>query len=336
MPQPLWKLPFKKLYSIIRSSPIKNGGISKGLDDYSFFLSPDFKPFVDGFEQFVKERIMESNECYNPVSLKTCTTYDAYMVGSDQTWGEARTRKNPIYFLDCINPDYPKLSYAPSIGTTHISDDYMQVLETKLSSFKSLSCREKTNCGLLSKKLHREVRYVLDPTLLLSAEEWNKVAQKHMEIGLKEKQYILCYILGEKSYISEFAEKLSEEKGMPVYYIVTRPIYLKKKNHLFTTPYSFVSLIRDAAYVITDSFHGTIFSINFNTQFYSFTKREESENVDNDRIIELLKTFGLEERFQEGKYAFVKDINWNEANKRLSEEREHSMEYLGETLSLIR
>jgi hypothetical protein len=194
-----------------------------------------------------------------------------------------------------------------------------------------LSCRERTNCEILSTALGREVAYVLDPTFLLTANDWNQIA-KPTE-GMQTKQYILCYILGEKKRISDFAEKLGKEKGLPVYYIVTRPLYLMKKNHLFATPESFLCLIRDAAYVVTDSFHGSILCINYNTQFYSFTKREEVNDVDNDRILEILNTFELSNRYKDDNDTLEEDIDYKAVNSIVEHYREKSKVYLSKTIS---
>lgn len=322
----------RKIASIFHlSKPRKPIVTNKGVDDYSFVHLPEFIPFVDGFNSFIRTQIKVSRQRYNPMTLPKCKEFNAFMVGSDQTWGEARYLPNTPYFLDNIDNKYPRLSYAPSIGTTHISETYLSVLKDKLSYFQAISCRELTNCETLSKILGREVSYVLDPTLMLSAEEWSQLAQPTS--SLQSKQYILCYILGEKQRISDFAEKLGEEKCLPVYYIVTRPLYLQKQNHLFVTPESFLGLIKDAAYVITDSFHGSILSINFNTQFYSFTKREGVESVDNDRILEILRTFNLSNRYKDNDDNLEKDIDYSAVNNILNHYRETSMAYLQKAIS---
>lgn len=322
----------RKIVSLFRlSKPSKPTVTNKSLDDYSFVRLPEFIPFVDGFNSFIRTHIKVSKQRYNPMTLSKCNEFHAFMVGSDQTWGEARYLPNTPYFLDNIDNKYPRLSYAPSIGTTHISETYLSVLKDKLSYFQAISCRELTNCETLSKILGREVSYVLDPTLMLSAEEWSQLAQPTS--SLQSKQYILCYILGEKQRISDFAEKLGEEKCLPVYYIVTRPLYLQKQNHLFVTPESFLGLIKDAAYVITDSFHGSILSINFNTQFYSFTKREGVESVDNDRILEILRTFNLSNRYKDNDDNLEKDIDYSAVNNILNHYRETSMAYLQKAIS---
>ena len=334
VPLPQWKKILRKALSIVK--PRKKPVCNPSLDDYSFFKSPEFEEFAHGFDRFISSRIKESSVRYNLSTLPLCRDYDAYMVGSDQTWGEARTSKNPIYFLNCVDERYPRLSYAPSIGTTHISQDYLQTLKENLSRFQSLSCRELTNCRLLSEEMGREVSYVLDPTLLLTAEEWNEVAEKHPDSRLKEKQYILCYILGEKKSISDYAEKLGDEKGLPVYYIVTRPLYLEKENHIFATPESFLSLIRDANTVITDSFHGTIFSLNYNSQFYSFTKREDTNVLDdNDRILEVLNTFHLSNRYKEINRDIEDETDYAMQNSILGQYREESLSFLKKSLKYV-
>ena len=332
-----WKKILRKALSFVR--PNKKHVKNVGLDDYSFFYTPDFREFVKGFDYFISSRIKESETRFNPDSLRKCRDYVAYIVGSDQTWGEGRTLKNPIYFLNYIDERYPRFSYAPSIGTTHISQEYLKVLRENLPRFQFLSCRELTNCKLLSKEIGRDVSYVLDPTLLLTSEEWNQIAEKHPDESLKKKQYILCYILGEKKSISDYAEKLGKEKSLPVYYIVTRPLYLKKEKHIFATPETFLGLVRDADTVITDSFHGTIFSINFNTQFYSFTKRENDANVkdrDNDRIVEILQNFDLSNRYREKDFKIETDIDYIQINQILKENRKKSLQYIDRMLSFIK
>lgn len=321
----------RKLKSFYRKIILRKPAYTKiGLDDYSFVRLPEFKSFVDGYNEFITNRIKVSKQRYNPKTMLNCYEFDAFMVGSDQTWGEARCLPNTPYFLEGVDNRYPKLSYAPSIGTTHISDKYLAFLKEKLAGFNALSCRERTNCELLTKELGREVSYVLDPTLMLTADEWGEMALSTE--SLQKKQYILCYILGEKSQISCFAESLGKEKGLPVYYIVTRPFYLQKKHHLFVTPESFLGLIKDAAFVITDSFHGSIFSINFNTQFYSFTKREGVNAVDNDRILEILSTFNLAYRYKDDNDVLEEDIDYSGVNLLLERYREESWTYLQKAL----
>lgn len=300
----------------------------KDIDDLSFFNTRDFKTVNDGFSSFENKYIISSRRFYNSETIANCKRYAAYMVGSDQSWSKVTIGNCDFFLLKQISSDYPKYSYAPSIGTTHINEEYLKELTSWLDKFKFLSCREKTNCEVLSRRLNRNVQYVLDPTLLLTPREWNKISEP---VSLPSKEYILCYILGEKDTTAEFAEKLGAEKELPVYYILTRPKYLSKSNVLRPTPGQFVSLIRDAASVVTDSFHGSIFSINFSTQFYSFTKRAVLADMtnDNDRIMEILNELNLQNRYKEGMpIKFEDDIDYSKVQVSLNQLRTESQNYL--------
>lgn len=280
------------------------------------------------------------HDIYIPISKKkyyintvqaTNSLYDKFIVGSDQTWSEYMNRSDfTVNFLSFVTDDLKKNSYAPSIGTLIISEEFTNKLVRELSSFNHLSCREKKNCEKLSRLIKKDVEYVLDPTLLLTVEEWNKIA---VTPKLPTKKYILAYILGEKDCIAEYAELLGKRKKMPVFYILTRPKYLNMAKCLRGIgPAEFVGLIRDAAYVVTDSFHGTAFCINYGTLVYSFTKREITKNdnaIDNDRIKLLLSEFGLENRAKDDKdTSFEKDYAPKMYQEHLENFRKLSWDYL--------
>ena len=291
----LWKFLISNVISLLKRFLHKQKLMRTSIDDYSFFHQKEFKPIIEGYKAFVNKYTRFSRRTYTPHSLHHTTEYGCFIVGSDQTWSEARCNSKHPYYLADVPIKSKKYAYAPSIGTTEISPRYLIKLMDGIKDFDMLSCREKSNCDVLSKKLGRKVYHVVDPTLLLSPKDWNEIAASH---NLPPRGYVLCYILGEKDIIAEFAEKLGKSKELPVYYIVTRPKYLKKQNTLYPTPEFFISLIRDAAFVVTDSFHGTIFSINYGVSFYSFSKREGNVRcIDNARICEFLGLLDLENRF---------------------------------------
>lgn len=318
----LIKTPLVKLFSIIRKR--KSGG------EYAFFHTPEFSSTIDAYERFHKLYIPVSSKKYYYDTIKqklNVKDYDAYMVGSDQSWSPHLYKPNNPYFLDFAN--LPKrCSYAPSFGTTDLKDDYLQLLKQKLSYFDFLSCREAANSKLLTETLGRKVTHVLDPTLLLTSDDWNKIAKAPNIKG----DYILAYILGEKDTVVKFAEKLSVKHNLPVYYVVTRPKYLNKKNAIKGVgPDDWLGLIRGARYVVTDSYHGCLFCINYNVNFYAFSKRKGDLNVqDNARIVEFLGILGLQHRFQNDKDnpQMMQDIDFIPVNKRIEQLRERSVGYL--------
>lgn len=291
---PLWKVIIAQVVSFFKHA-IFNQLAKNAIDDYSFFSTKHFKPIIKGYKAFVNKRVIHSKRVYTPSSLYISSNYNCFLIGSDQTWSEARCSIKHPYYLSDVPINSKKYAYAPSIGTTDISPQYLKKLLCGIKDFDLLSCREKCNSELLTKQLGRTVNHVVDPTLLLGPEEWNEIAAMNY---LPPQNYVLCYILGEKDVVSEFAEQLGKVNKVPVYYIVTRPKYINKEHTLYPTPEEFLSLIRDAAYVVTDSFHGTIFSVNYGASFYSFSKREgDINNVDNARIVEFLSLIHLDNRF---------------------------------------
>lgn len=318
--------PIKALRNVFR--PIAQTG------EFAFFKTPEFADTMNAYERFHKKYIPTSIKCYYSDTIRKkldVQTYCNYIVGSDQSWSPNLYRKDKPYMLDFA--DLPKrCSYAPSLGTTDISNQYLELLKSKLICFDHLSCREAANSKLLTKALGREVTHVLDPTLLLTRDDWDRVAKTPSIKG----DYILAYILGEKDAISDFAQKLGREKDLPVYYIVTRPKYLSYPNALNGVgPDDWVGLIRGARYVVTDSYHGCLFSINYNVDFYAFSKREGGLNSkDNARILEFLTIAGLQKRFQDDKRnpQIIEDIEYSSVNNVISALRTVSHDYLAKCI----
>lgn len=268
----------------------------KGIDDFSFWHNKSFKSIETLCQSFIDEYIPISIK-YDPRNIDTCSNvYERFIVGSDQTWSPHIIKENSPFLLGFVNDDKKKFAYAPSMGTLNIPTDFQLLLKEKLVSFQILSCREHHNCKTLSKILGKEVFHVLDPTLLLTKEEWLSIATPVCKMP---KKYILCYILGEKKCISDFADKLGLNVNVPVYYIYTRPFYSDKQNLLTNVgPREFLTLVAGCSCLVTDSFHGSIFSINFEVPFFTFTKREAGFNSqDNDRIKEILGEFKLLSRY---------------------------------------
>lgn len=300
--------------------------------EFSFFKTDDFKMIVSAYNQWYQEYIPHTSITYTHQNIASIEKeYDSFIVGSDQTWSPYRNSTYPSFYfnyLQFIKEYKKKNAYAPSFGTLSLSGKYCNKIQYQLRTFNSVSCRERKNADYLSTRFNISMKFVLDPTLLISSEEWNEVAQPVQ----MPSRYILCYILGEKECISRFAEKLGQENRIPVYYILTRPYYLKKSNLLNNVgPGEFLSLIRNASCVCTDSFHGTIFSINYNVPFYSFTKRVYTDTInDNDRIQEVLSEFNLLHRFRsDNDYNTTNiEINYCDVNKCLERLKKYSNKYL--------
>ena len=261
--------------------------------------------------------------------------YDVYIVGSDQTWNPDCVEEKffKIFLLSFVHEPEKKCAYAPSIGRNHVDDHCLEMYKQYLSEFNYISCRETSGCQILTKALDRNVLQVIDPTLLLNAKDWSEIARN----PINENGYILCYILGSKTCICEFAKKLAKKENKKLY-IISKNYIIFQKYHKYILcgvgPSEFVGLIKNCSCMVTDSFHGTIFSINFKKDFYTFHKRPGASNVsDNSRILDTLKQFGLEGRFREdADYSFDRHIEYDKISLFLDKLRKESVSYLENVL----
>lgn len=256
--------------------------------------------------------------------------FDVYVTGSDQTWSPIVSggySETPM-FLDFAKAGAIKCAYAPSLGTSNLSESDKKILEGHITDFKVLSSRETSGVEILNKLTGKIVSKVLDPTLLLNGDEWREIS---INPKLKKNGYILCYFIGEKDYYREFTQQLSTQLDLPVYYIPVSWKDCRKKNNLLfeVGPLEFIGLIDNAKVVLTDSFHGTAFSSNLNTTFYSFVKHSGgAKAVDNSRLYDYLSSIGLEARLIEqynGGQIDYSEIDFQDVNARLQVQRDESL-----------
>ncbi len=284
------------------------------------------------FDDFYSKYIKLGNKEYSTEKelKENLPNYDIYMVGSDQMWNPYIKIRSSAFYLSFVPNDKMKVSYAPSIGGKIISDTYQKEMKQYLEKFKYLSCRDKIGSEILSKLLNRQVETVVDPTLLLSKNEWSKIAKPKENI---EEKYIVCYFLGNKKENIKWAIDFGKKLGVKVYFIYSLANdILEGLDYLFDVgPQEFLWLIKNAQYVCTDSFHGTIFSINFNKQFFSFTKRKDGEGSDNNRIYQVLEEFNIKDRLIKNTYdsnITENDIDYDKVDKILEEKISDSKKYL--------
>lgn len=284
------------------------------------------------FEQFYKTYLHVGKKKYTTTQqlMENPPVYDGYVVGSDQTWNPFVANSPEAFFLPFVENKSKKGSYGPSLAVKSLSDEKEKEYRKKLSSFSFLSCREQDGAQLLSRITQKEVKCVLDPTLLLSAKEWGK----YCEYEIPKEPYILVYFLGEKSEHRRAVEKIQK---LTNWKIISLPAaYLEMENNdykkVWGGPKEFLSLIRGAALICTDSFHGTMFSINFQRNFFSFCKSSDSEeSSENSRLYSTLNIFGLSNRIihnMDNLTAEDISIDYKNVIPILEEQRRYSIEYL--------
>lgn len=256
--------------------------------------------------------------------------YDLFLSGSDQVWNCGRVNLDKNYFLDFVDRKEKKGSYAASFGIKEIPIKYKEEYKRLLSDYQYVSVREKAGADIIKELIHRDAEVVLDPTLLLTNEEWFKFIGKKQQI----QPVIVVYMLEYSECLLEFAKKLSVKTGYSLR-LLNKPYNhkVKMEYRLDVGPMEWLSEFQNAAYIVTNSFHGVAFSINFNKAFFVEIAEERIRGAMSSRIEHILKEFHLEERlinsiqveaFNENNL----NIDYSKVNSELIEKRKQSLQYI--------
>lgn len=220
--------------------------------------------------------------------------YDVFLCGSDQIWSVRPVNFNPYYFLKFVKK--PKFSYAPSLGTDQIPSEKGAEIALLLKDFTAVSVRESRSAEQLSELLQREVAWVSDPTLLHDRAFWEAFCQSVPKRG---RRYLLCYFLEDREWYFHYAQTLAKEMRLTLRLLPNRWEHLirdcvEKKT---VGPREFVAYFRDAAYILTDSYHGSIFSLLFEKDFQYLQRfRADDPGSQNIRVTSLFNRLGLQDR----------------------------------------
>lgn len=239
------------------------------------------------FQSFEKENLVLTRRKYksSKAIVKDAKDYDICICGSDQIWSPLLY--DPVMFLSfCTNSKTKTIAYAPSFGINRV-ETYQNNIKEFIQRIQFLSVREEQGHAIIKDLTGRAASVVLDPTLLLKQNDWEKVM-----VPVKPSEpYILCYFLGNKYIPHNFITDLQTRTQCKIINICTfRTINTINGECLSTaSPAEFISYIANANYVCTDSFHGTIFSILFERQFFTFERFQNEQENQNSRIHTLLQ-----------------------------------------------
>lgn len=255
--------------------------------------------------------------------------FDVLISGSDQVWnptcGGLVDKLNPCYYLAFAQSDkYKKVAYASSLGSYRFNAEERVHVKKWLDDYHHLSTRESAGAEHLKEILGKEVKVVLDPTLLLNRNQWQEAS---CSVSVKGK-YVLVYYIDEIAECVEYARKVADKQGWKV--VMMSNTYNRfpgvDQNIPFCGPAQFLWLFDHADYVVTNSFHGTAFAVNFNRPFISVIKRNSPQ-----RAQTLLNNVGLSERLLTDISQVDKlpnKIDWASVNAKLNNLRSDSKEYL--------
>lgn len=285
------------------------------------------------FKNFVSNYLSLTNiQCYNCLDLENLNDdFEVFICGSDQIWNFDCTKGvDAAYFLDFAAKDKLKIAYAPSVAQLSFDYDIANELKKYLSGFNAISVREKSTAKLIEDIIRKKIDVVVDPTLLLKKNDYLLLAAE-----IKNNSFLFVYELEENTNILRYARKIAKEKKLQIIYLSN----ISKKNQFMLhnvinaygcSPNDFLGYIKNAEYIITNSFHATIFSIVFEKKFCTFRTKKNFP-----RIQDLLQEVDLEKRIYNIYLNIYQDIDYVVVGIKLDQIREKSYIYLFEALSYL-
>lgn len=291
-------------------------------------MYPTLKRWNTVFNQFLKEHIKLTEKTYTYESDFEDFSLDAdiYCTGSDQVWNSGWNGgiEKPL-FLSFVPEDKYKFAYAASFGKKSLTEEEIKATKQYIAQYQYISVREDSAKTILEEQYgYTKCQHVVDPTLAYDGDFWRKLAPKSKIKG----DYILIYNLNRSKAFDDYAVKLSKKTGIPLVRLCTRydQFYRPGKSVLVPEVFEFITLIDNARYVLTDSFHATAFSLNLNTEPICVYPSEYSS-----RLESILRMTGTLQKHVENYDDFDvvdRKIDFNKVNKALDEQRVRIREFL--------
>lgn len=255
---------------------------------------------------------------------------DGFVCGSDVIWNPDFTGRNGAYYLDFAKKY--KFSYAASFGKTELGPEDCEWIKEHLKSFDQISCRERSGVEIVKRCANRSAELVVDPVLLLTENDWNRLIEKR-----RSDKYIFVYITHKISGLNAFVKVLHNKTGLKVIRSAFAPGQVINQRIIqVQKPEEWLQLMRDAEYVITNSFHATAFSVLFHKKFFTFIRpgREKGINI---RMNDFLEELNLGERMVSSvpDNPDLTDIDFTVADRRLESLRRESLHFLQRNLENI-
>lgn len=303
------------------------------------FAVPQLRRRSEKLQKFVDDNIKLSINQYDESNISEANAvYDGFVCGSDQIWNPELTELNSMYWLGFANENKKKIAYAPSIGVNNLTTNQRHTIKENLSTFCAISCREKDGTDLLNTVVNGRCLNVLDPTLVVEKSFWDSLS----EGNTTQQKYLFAYILRGNKEQRQFIELFAKDRNLK---IVTVPFlesdFIEWYDLKFGDikrwdcgPDEFIGLIRNAEYVITDSYHGTVFSCIYHVPFFNLEKFGKAQS---SRIQSLEKILEIEGRvvnsYEDISRIDTQKIDWNLVDANIEKEKQKSWHYLEKALS---
>ena len=285
-----------------------------------------------GYAAFVAGHCPLTEQAYGTFQAleKSPPVADAYICGSDQIWNPGLTGGKPglAYFLAYGDPAIKRISYAASFGGAVLSPEHRKEIAGYLEKFDHLSVREAGGKKLVKELIGRDAKVVLDPTLLV--EDWSSISRPIR----KANSYVLLYRLQKSPEVFAAATEMARRLGKPLLNVDASLKFWTRPGRCVrpASPEEWIGLFQNAAAVVTNSFHGTVFSVLFHRPFFSISLTGEQAGRAG-RMRDLCAQLGLEERFVSGAAPLpVADVDWGGTDERLQDLRRASLDDLNHAL----
>jgi len=258
--------------------------------------------------------------------------YDAIICGSDQIWAPNVYKKE--YLLSFVPDEIDKYAYGASIGLNSIPSDLIDNYRMYLKRFALIGVREAQGAKIIRgiiPECSDRIYDVLEPTFLVPVSYWNGIAKK----TISDENYLLCYFLGDNEWQREYVSGWAKEHGLKliVYSAYDSDIRIADLHIKYTGPCEFIGLVQHASHIMTDSFHGMVFSIIYNKQFNVFYRFNEDDPIcQNSRVDNLIDKFGIQQVVVKEKEKNNHTVNYDKVNPRVEKEVSRSKEFVSRIL----
>lgn len=282
------------------------------------------------FEAFINGPLLEGDVKRIEMQDFKDLRLDAYLLGSDQIWSSfLMGALDPVYFGDFKTTE-KIISYAASLANGSIAEEEEEAFRRLTQKIDILSVREEKLAENLKRITGRQVETTIDPTLLLEAEDYEQLLPEKLTRKLPDEPYIFAYFVVEEQPVADCADALSKCMHMPVIelHCYHMPECSEENQYADLGPAEFLYYIKHAEYVVTNSFHGTVFSILYQRKFFSVYKK-------NGRVDNLLGFLEIPQRHVEKPEQMNPEekIDYAKVHEKLAEYREASIQFLRESLS---
>lgn len=290
-----------------------------------------------GFRKFEKNMMLYPRKTVSDKDLlpEIGRRYDAVICGSDQVWNPDITDSDMSYYFDFCGPETDRISYAPSFGVDALPESLGNAVGEELNKFFRISVREETGRQLVSQTCGRDAQLVVDPTMLMDAEDWTAHEQPH---PAAKGDYILYYTVRSSESLWQYCKKLAKEKNLKILRIGSNFISRQLKNDdsveyvCDVSPGEWLYLVHHARCVVTNSFHGTAFSINYRKNFFV-----EFSSLTNSRLSHIVNVLGLEDRIVSNAESHAPmETDYTKTDLVLPALREESLDFLRNALEASR